>query len=224
MISDLKPLQHLNMQNTQGFYNYVRNEYNQQLVTDIKLYEQFTSNLKKREIERKFLLQCRSHNILPNQILNQTHINIRFFPKHACEKIENSTKLFGTKILNFGITDISHEIKQISKDIYYYRMKIIDQTSNDFYNNLNTKNPVTIEKFTNKLQNNIINNLKNLKVTKIPILVTDRKNWFINMSNKEIPDSVADILSLGGKFAFNYNKKTFPTKKKMTGKAIYFLL
>ena len=87
---------------------------------------------------------------------------------------------------------------------------------NEFYNNLNTKNQVTIEKFTNKLQNNITNKLGNLKITQIPKLVTDRKNWFINMSNKQISDSVADILSLGGKFAFNYNKKTFPISKIIT--------
>ena len=36
------------------------------------------------------------------------------------------------------------------------------------------------------------------------------------MSNKQIPDNVADILSLGGKFAFNYNKTTFPICKIIT--------
>ena len=87
------------MENIQGFYDNLRNEYNPQLVKDIKLYKQFTSNLKKREIQRKFLLECRSHNILPNHILNQTYINIRFFSKHICEEIENSTRLFGKKIL-----------------------------------------------------------------------------------------------------------------------------
>ena len=65
-------------------------------------------------------------------------------------------------------------------------MKIIDQTSNYFYNNLNKKNRGTIERFTNELQNNITNKLENLKITQIPKLVTDRKNWFINMSNKQI--------------------------------------
>ena len=69
--------------------------------------------------------------------------------------------------------------------------------------NLNTKNQVTIEKLTNKLQNNITNKLENLKINYI------QKNWFINMSNKQILDDVADILRLGGKFAFNYNKTTF---------------
>ena len=96
------------MQNTQnGLYNHLRQEYNQQLVTDIKIYKQSISNLKKREVQRKFLLQCRSCNVLPNHILNQTHINIRFFSKLVCDKIENSTKLFDKRILNLVITDIS---------------------------------------------------------------------------------------------------------------------
>ena len=61
------------MQNTQnGFYNHLRQEYNQQLVTNIKIYKQAISNLKKREIQRKFLLQCRSCNVLPNHISNET--------------------------------------------------------------------------------------------------------------------------------------------------------
>ena len=95
-------------------------------------------------------------------------------------------------------------------------MKIIDQTWNEFYQNLNTKNQVTIEKLTNKLQNNIANKPENLKISQILKLITDRKNWFINMSNKQIPDNVADILCLVGKFAFNYNKKTFPIYKIIT--------
>ena len=95
-------------------------------------------------------------------------------------------------------------------------MKIINQTSNDFYNNLKTKNQITFEKYTNKLHNNITNKLENLKSAQIPKLVTDKNNWFINMSNKQIPDNVADILSLGEKFAFNYNKKIFPIAKIIT--------
>ena len=55
----MKQLLHRNMENIQGFYDNLRNEYNPQLVKDIKLYKQFTSNLKKREIQRKFLLECR---------------------------------------------------------------------------------------------------------------------------------------------------------------------
>ena len=45
------------MDNTLGFYDYLRREYNQGLVNDIKLYKQYTSSLKKREIQRIFLLQ-----------------------------------------------------------------------------------------------------------------------------------------------------------------------
>ena len=37
-LSGLKPLLHQNMENTQnGFYNHLRQEYNQQLVTNIKI-------------------------------------------------------------------------------------------------------------------------------------------------------------------------------------------
>ena len=72
-------------------------------------------------------------------------------------KIENSTKLFGKQILNLEITDISQDIKQISKYIYLYKQKIIHQTSYKFYKTLFTKHQTTIEKFANKLQNNITN-------------------------------------------------------------------
>ena len=89
----------------------------------------------------------------------------------VCDKIENSTKLFGKKILNLEITDISQEIKQISKDINHGKQKIIHQTSYGFYKHLNIKHQTTIEKFTNKLQNNITNKLENLKITQIPKLI-----------------------------------------------------
>ena len=41
------------MQNTQnGFYNHLRQEYNQQLVTNIKIYKQSISNLKNLRASR----------------------------------------------------------------------------------------------------------------------------------------------------------------------------
>ena len=77
--------------------------------------KQFTNNLKKREIQRKFLLEYRSYNVLPNHILNQTHINIRFFSWNIFDRIENSTKRFGNKILNNTgkATHISLKLKKI---------------------------------------------------------------------------------------------------------------
>ena len=43
-LSGLKPSHHQNMLNTQnGFYNHLRHEYNQQIVTNIKIYKQSTS-------------------------------------------------------------------------------------------------------------------------------------------------------------------------------------
>ena len=58
--------------------------------------------------------------------------------------------------------------------------------------------------------------LSNFKITQIPKLVTDKENGLINMSDKQIPDNVTNILSLDGKFAFNYNERTFSVFKIIT--------
>ena len=43
--------------------------------------------------------------------------------------------------------------------------------------------------------------------------MTDKENWVVNISNKQIPNNVLDILSLGGKFNYNYTRKTLPINK-----------
>ena len=60
------------------------------------------------------------------------------------------------------------------------------------------------------------NKLENLKITQLPKFITDKENWVVNISNKQIPNNVLEILSLGGKFNYVHTKKTLPINKIIT--------
>ena len=72
----------------------------------------------------------------------------------------------------------------------------------------------------NKIFANTLNILKNkfenLKISQLPKLVTEKLNWLVNISNKQIHNNVLDILSLGGKFNCKHTKKTLPINKMIT--------
>ena len=60
------------------------------------------------------------------------------------------------------------------------------------------------------------NKLENLKITQLPKFITDKENWVVNISNKQIPNNVLEILSLGGKFNYIHTKNTLPINKIVT--------
>lgn len=67
--------------------------------------------------------------------------------------------------------------------------------------------------FNLKLKTNQLINLTILLKKQDNNIKTDINNWLINKSDIIIPKNIAEILSLGGKFATPYNKKNYPLPK-----------
>ena len=60
------------------------------------------------------------------------------------------------------------------------------------------------------------NKLEKLKITQLPKFITDKENWVVNISNKQIPNNVLEILSLGGKFNYVHTKNILHINKIVT--------
>ena len=58
--------------------------------------------------------------------------------------------------------------------------------------------------------------MENLKIAQLPKLITDKENWVVNISNKQIPNNVLDILNPGGKFNYNHTKKRLSINEIIT--------
>ena len=96
------------------------------------------------------------------------------------------------------------------------KRNIINASTTDFFIQLYNRQLPTFNNIAFKTQITLDNKLKNLKITQLPKLIIDKENWVVNISNKQIPDNVLDILSLGGKFNYNHTKKTLPINKVIT--------
>ena len=93
------------------------------------------------------------------------------------------------------------------KNITFLKRKIIDVSKIYFFTQLYDKQLPTFKKIASKTLISLNNKLGNLKIAQLPKLITDKENWVVNISNKQIPNNVLDILGIGGKFNYNHRKK-----------------
>ena len=195
--------------NINGYYNELRRTYGPNFVEEIKDGKKLGITLEKRKMQRKFLFDCKSSNVLPQHILNNCNINIRCFSKSVLTKMEFSILLFSKKILEHEITDTIQEIQYSQKQTSILKRNIINASTTDFFSQLYNRQLPTFNNIAFKTQITLNNKLKNLKITQSPKLITDKENWVVNISNRQIPENVLDIHSLGGKFNYNHTKKHY---------------
>ena len=91
-------------------------------------------------------------------------------------KIENSIQLFSKKILEHEITDIIQEIQHIHKNIIFFKRKIINVSTLDFFTQLYNKQLPTFKKIASKTRISLNNKLENLNISQLPKLITDKEN------------------------------------------------
>ena len=77
----------------------------------------------KRKLQRIFLFNCKTSNVIPQHILNNCYINIKCFSKGVQTKIEKTIQLFSKKMLEHEITDIRPEIQHIHKNFIFLILK-----------------------------------------------------------------------------------------------------
>ena len=190
--------------------------YGPNFVEDIRDWKKLGITLEKRKMQRKFPFDCKTSKVFPQHIMNNCNINIRCFSKSVLTKMEFSIQLFSKKILEHEITDIIQEMQYLQKQNSILKRNVIKASTTDFFIQLYNRQLPTFNNIAFKTQITLDNKLKNLKITQLPKLITDKENWVVDISNRQIPDNVLDILSLGGKFNYNHTKKTLPINKVIT--------
>ena len=193
-----------------GFYEDLLVNYGEETQRTFKEWNRLVKKLTNMSSRRIFLLQCRKHCVFPKHIINQSksldslyeHRNpfnkdISKIHQSFRRKVQN----IEIKITNWKIDDINNRISHIKSTLQnLVPIDIVEEFENSQKTIRNKwfckKRETLSKKFCCLVNNDKSNNENNM--------------FFVNRTNKVIPDVVKEILSYGDKFALNHNKSDFP--------------
>ena len=155
---------------------------------------------------RNFLLSCKNMNILPDNLKNtgKKFNNTSFYSNLFKNKFNNYKTMLLTKLLKLEIDDVILHIRNLlhKKEKLFYKItttKIPQNKLYNFFNLCDIKNKkifkIQKSKLDKKLNNLINHSKKDLNLQKN----SNKKPWFLNLTNTIIPNDVIDVVSLGRK-------------------------
>ena len=203
-----------NFENINDVLKFIKSNFNSEIYNSIvkvkRLYRKLTLSMQ----HKKYLLNCRTHDFVPKHIKNVVQ-KFKSFSIHSNSinrKFDKFTSSISFKILNFLIQDMHFHINYLQKTIkktkQYLNTNLPKTILQKFYTFLNKINNLLKCNITNthtkKFNNLKESNDKNNNITDNEKLIINniQSKWLVNLSDKQIPQDVADILSLGEKFNF----------------------
>lgn len=156
-----------------------------------------------------FLLRCRKFDVLPPHIVN-IRFYIRFHSNKVNRKFSNFRKRSQLMILNLEIRDINYNLKYLRTKIRTIEERICsslpEELTLDFFDCNNYK----FNKYNHEIKNKLIKKFNDLlrerNIEYNSFFNIDKSKWLVNVSKKQIPDTVISILSLGDKFSLPINQ------------------
>ena len=191
-------------------------------LTSVKKLEEIRRN----NIKKDFLLQCRKYNIIPNNITNacknikRIHFNSKSIKKQQKKIVNNIQK----NLMKSEIKDIHYHMNYLMKKSMRIKNNLTEKLDSDtlqnlinFQKNLNDNYNFQNTKLSKKLQKlkhqQYVSRVKINQHRKVNIYdqndINDDNNnnndpWLINCTDTLIPDSVTDIIRLGEKFSSSF--------------------
>ena len=152
--------------------------------------------------KRRFLLRCRTHDVRPphiSSLLNNVS-NISIYDKSIRKEIDLLVSDFKTKLLNLEIKDCCIEIKDLEKTGKNTLSTLQNSVPRSFDNSLIHKQDLFNNHYNSILKHK--HEIKFKKCTPNSIIPETffNDNWFINMSNINIPREIVQDVALGLKF------------------------
>lgn len=152
----------------------------------------------KLRAKKNFLTTCRTEKLTPKFIEDQsTTFNILYQNCHAPQRIANFIDDTKKRHLNLCIRNVFTSLRMASKKLYESRRELYQVSEpnivRNFIENQKTTAALFLESETNRLE---------LKLNRLreKSNMTYNDDWFINLTNHNIPNNVKHILSFGPKF------------------------
>ncbi|GAB1861615.1 hypothetical protein CAJAP_02694 [Camponotus japonicus] len=183
------------------FFQMITNRFGKSYTTLLKSWINNKRKICTANQQLIFLLQCR-FDLIPSHI-NKLKINITFYSSSVNRTFEKIMKKYRYTLLNLEIKDLNFNLNYLRANVARIERGLMECLPRDLllrFFKLNERKFLKI----NKIKSNLIKKFKNLTVkydTALnPFNNIDNTGWLINISSKNIPDRVSELLSLGDNF------------------------
>lgn len=193
-----------------GFYEDINSSYGPETTRDLKLWSTNNNKLASAKNRRIFLLECKRQELIPRHITTNIK-NVMGLFEYNNSKLNMKIKDFNDKttkkILNLEISQINHKIKLLERHISEIQRKLQHLPENILREYKSRLNISYNKKFHQIKDTNIkkLNSLQERNITGTGIKTQNK--WIKNLTTKQIPQSVNNLLSLGSKFIIQSTKK-----------------
>lgn len=193
----------LNGNYSTGFYNLIYTHYGCQTLDLLKQYSKSLDNLTRQKNRRIFLLRSKHMDLEP-KFLNFNMKHVTFNCKYLGEEFKTLEHKFKLNALNLLISDTCKNINTLTRQISHISYNIKQILPHNLFNQFaHLENQKQERLFTKIRHKNIrkidlLNNKQHKNHNSMP-QVNDK--YIENISNTQIPEFAAHILSLGPKFA-----------------------
>lgn len=201
-----------------GFYQQVIENFGEEAKDTLhnisKTMEKVVS-LKNRKI---FLLKCRQKNLTPRHIQQNIRCLWPLLPQRHpyIHMVDQAIKQFKKSILNIEIKITFWEISVMNNNLCTLKERANDLLPNDIIMNFLFNQRLKCNRLFEEYKRRQIRKLKQLEQRQNSVYELGQDDWIENLSDKEVPNSVKNILSLGPKFTIDYNRKDIPIKRIVT--------
>lgn len=191
-----------------GFYEDITLNYGPETTKELKSWSTNNQKLASALNRRIFLLECKRQGLTPNHITNNVKSIMGLFEYDNLrlnKKIRDFNDKTKIKILNLELCQVNHKINKLESaniDIKKKLHHLPEFTLRQYQHRLR----LSFNRKFHTIKELNIRKINNLKANSIPTIKTQHK-WIKNLTNKEIPDTVKNLLSLGSKFSIPTTKK-----------------
>ncbi|XP_044764459.1 uncharacterized protein LOC123321021 [Coccinella septempunctata] len=186
-----------------GFFEDMRNIHGQQLVVNLKEYNNNLhkiSNLKNRRI---FLLRCREQMITPTHLqgcIKRLDSMIEFKDARTGQQVKEFNSKLGRKILTFQIDITIKNLRFLDSRQSVLDNSISDILSEHTWNEFKRKTTSKVNRAFHRNKEANRRKFESLESTQRKTIVTQDK-WLKNLTGLQLPSEVKTFLSLGPKFS-----------------------
>ena len=198
-------------------YNKLKKDYNKYTINKIKTHRKINRSTTKLKTSIKFLLQCRKSGIMPKFIQNSTKNVMNIFTENnktapkIFKKVDKNIQYLQNKILNILIQHKHNILKQNKIKLTNIRKTITKLIKEEDAALLFDSEDKINEGLETRIKTTQVKKFAKLKIKQREELnINNNNNWFVNMTDANIPIEAQWLFSLGPKYALPTTKREFP--------------
>ena len=189
------------------FFKDLENDYGKNAAAIAKEYSKTSAHLCAALDRKNFLVSCRKFRVAP-QFIEQENKSL-----HNNYRLRQIKWRFNMKVVNVLISEAHRSINQLNNKHDRLVVNLLQLIPAEIVDEFVKREKIKNEKKSTEKKTIREKKLTSLVkkqrggLTQLNNMDKSRKNWIVNLTDREIPQAVLDTLALGPKFSYNNNRR-----------------